>query len=179
MISFIQKIRFWITANRIGPDIPLTHWLLHFNKLMRVLASKKLGGFGEGSSIRPHSYLVATHNIHLGNNVAIRPQSALMADDFAKIIIGDDVLMGQGVHIYVNNHKFTDTSKKIVDQGYFPSETVFIESNVWIGANSIILPGVKVGEHSVVAAGSVVTKDVASYTIVGGAPAKVIKNLRN
>ena len=175
MFSLMEKIKFWVTAKRIGPDMPLTHWLLHFEGLMKVLASRKLADFGAKSSIRPHCYLVATHNIHLGRNVAIRPQSALMADDFAKIIIGDDVLLGQGVHIYVNNHKYNDVSKKIIDQGYFPSESVIIEDNVWIGACSIILPGVKVGKHSVVAAGSVVTKDVLPYTVVGGNPAKIIK----
>jgi acetyltransferase-like isoleucine patch superfamily enzyme len=179
VFSIFYKIKFWISEKRIGPDMPLTHWLLYFNGLMKILASRKLEKFGIGSEIRPHCYLIATKNIQIGRNVVIRPLTSLMADAYAKIIIGDDVLIGQGVNIYVNCHKYDDTTKKIADQGYYKSETVTIESNVWIGANAIILPGVNIGTHSVIAAGSVVTKDVQPYCIVSGSPAKIINKIKH
>ena len=178
MFSIYYKIKFWVLEKRIGPDMPLTHWMLYFKGLMTILASRKLGKFGIGSEIRPHCYLVATENIQIGRNVIIRPQSALMADEYAKIFIGDDVLIGQGVNIYVNCHKYDDITKNIADQGYYNSETVTIENNVWIGANAIILPGVNIGTHSVIAAGSVVLKDIQPYCVVSGSPAKIINKIK-
>ena len=171
------RLRFWAATKRIGPDIPLTHWMLHFPTLGRWLAARKLSFFGKDSCIRPHAYLVATSNISIGDNVIIRPQSMLMADDYAKIKIGNDVLIGSGLHVYVNDHKFDDISKTIAAQGYYPSEDVVIGNNVWIGANVIILKGVSIGEHSVIAAGSVVRKDVDSYSVYGGVPAKKLADL--
>ena len=173
----IGRLRFWATTSRIGPDIPLTHWMLHFPSLGKWLASLKLSYFGKNSCIRPHAYLVATSNISIGDNVIIRPHSMLMADDDAKIKIGNDVLIGCGLHVYVNDHKFDDLTKTIADQGYYPSEDVIVEDNVWIGANVIILKGVVIGKHSVIAAGSVVRKNVDSYSVYGGVPAKKLKDL--
>jgi len=174
----MNKLKFWISCLRIGPDMPLTHWMLYFKVTMYWLAQKKLGKFGIQSEIRSGSYLIETQNIEIGNRVVIRPNTMLMADETAKIVIGDDVLIGAGVHIYVNDHKFDDITKTIAEQGYFPSKGVEIANNVWIGANVIILSGVNVGTHSVIAAGSVVTKDVDSFSVYAGVPAKKIKDLK-
>ncbi len=177
MISLFRRLRFWATTPRIGPDIPLTHWKLHFPRLAENLARRKLAHFGTGSSIRPHSYLVETRHIEIGDRVVIRPHTVLMADAYARIIIGNDVLIGVGVHMYVNNHRFDRTDIPIAEQGYFPSENVVVEDNVWIGANAVLLPGVRVGRHSVIAAGSVVTKPVAPFSVYGGVPAKKLKDI--
>lgn len=173
----IDRLRFWATTNRIGPDIPLTHWMLHFPTLGRWMAAHKLSFFGKDSFIRPYAYLVATKNISIGDRVIIRPNSMLMADHDAKIEIGDDVLIGSGVHVYVNDHKFDDTSKTIVAQGYYPSENVVISNNVWIGVNVVILKGVSIGEHSVIAAGSIVRENIDSHSVYGGVPAKKLRDL--
>ncbi len=175
--GLFARLRFWAKTKRIGPDIPLTHWMLYFPQLAQRLATRKLARFGEGSSIRPHSYLVETQHIEIGDRVVIRPHTMLMADADARIIIGDDALIGAGVHVYVNNHRFDRTDIKIADQGYYPSENVVIEDDVWIGANAVLLPGVTVGSHSVVAAGSVVTKSVPPCTVYGGVPAKKLKGI--
>ncbi|KRA55346.1 acyltransferase [Devosia sp. Root635] len=176
-MGLISRLRFWATTNRIGPDIPLTHWMLHFPGLGRWLATRKLGGFGRDSVLRPFCYLVETRHIEIGERVVIRPNTMLMADSDARIVIGDDVLIGAGVHIYVNNHRFDRADMTIVDQGYFPSSDVVIEDDVWIGANAILLPGVRIGRHSVVAAGSVVTKSVDAHSVYAGVPAKKIKSI--
>lgn len=89
-------------------------------------------------------------------------------------IIGEDVLMGQDVIIFTQNHRFSDTSIPIIEQGMDESEIVIIGDDVWIGARVIIMPGVRIGSHSIIGAGAVVTKDVPNWAVVGGVPAKVI-----
>ena len=99
----------------------------------------------------------------------------LQADESAYIIIEDDVLIGPGVHIYVDNHKFDNPHQPIIDQGYYPSKDVIIRKGSWIGANCVILPGVTIGENAVIAAGSIVNHSVKPKTVVGGNPITTIK----
>lgn len=82
--------------------------------------------------------------------------------------IGDNVLFASFVALVGGDHKFDDIDCNIMDAGREILKTIRIDNNVWIGHNSIILHGVAIGEGAIVAAGSVVTKDVASYAIVGG-----------
>ena len=90
--------------------------------------------------------------------------------------IGNHVNLAQGITVTALNHNFSDTNKRIDEQGV-STNPVTIEDDVWIGANAVILPGVTIGEHSVVAAGAVVTKDVPPHSLVAGGPAKVIKKI--
>lgn len=90
--------------------------------------------------------------------------------------IGHHVNLAQGITVTALNHNFEDSEKRIDEQGVSTTPVV-IEDDVWIGANAVILPGVRVGTHSVVAAGAVVTKDVPSHSIVAGIPAKIIKKI--
>lgn len=90
--------------------------------------------------------------------------------------IGSHVNLAQGITVTALNHNFDDTEKRIDEQGV-STNTVTIEDDVWIGANAVILPGVTIGNHCVVAAGAVVTKDVPPHSLVAGVPAKVIKNI--
>jgi acetyltransferase-like isoleucine patch superfamily enzyme len=92
------------------------------------------------------------------------------------VTIGHHVNLAQGITVTALNHVFSDTGKRIDEQG-ITTVPVVIEDDIWIGANAVILPGVKIGNHSVVAAGAVVTKDVPPHTLVAGVPAKVIKQL--
>ena len=93
------------------------------------------------------------------------------------VCIGDHVNLAQGITVTALNHNFADSSRKIDEQG-ISTQPVVIGDDVWIGANAVILPGVTIGRHVVVAAGAVVTKDVPDYSLVAGIPAKVIKELR-
>lgn len=90
--------------------------------------------------------------------------------------IGNHVNLAQGITVTALNHNFSDTNKRIDEQGV-STNPVTIEDDVWVGANAVILPGVTIGEHCVVAAGAVVTKDVPPHSLVAGVPAKVIKNI--
>lgn len=92
------------------------------------------------------------------------------------VTIGNHVNLAQGITVTALNHNFADTTKRIDEQGV-TTKPVVIGDDVWIGANAVILPGVTIGRHAVVAAGAVVTQDVPENTLVGGVPAKIIKSL--
>ena len=92
------------------------------------------------------------------------------------VTIGSHVNLAQGITVTALNHNFTDTEKRIDEQGVSTS-SVTIEDDIWIGANATILSGVNIGRHSVIAAGAVVTKDVPPHSLVAGVPAKVIKQI--
>lgn len=92
------------------------------------------------------------------------------------VCIGNHVNLAQGITITALNHNFEDASKRIDEQG-ISTKPVVIGDDVWIGANAVILPGVTIGSHCVVAAGAVVTKDVPDNCVVGGVPAKLIKRI--
>ncbi len=128
---------------------------------------------GINVTIWDHVQIDSPSKLKIGNNVSVNRGCILHAG--GEIEIGNDVLIGPAVIIYSQNHSYRDLSKKIINQGY-NTKKVNIGSNVWIAANAIILPGVTIGEGAVVAAGSVVTKDVDPNTIVGGNPAIFIKN---
>lgn len=93
------------------------------------------------------------------------------------VTIGSHVNLAQGITVTALNHNFDDVTKRIDEQG-ISTKAVIIEDDVWIGANAVILPGVTIGRHAVVAAGAVVTKDVAPYSLVAGVPAKEVKRLK-
>lgn len=92
------------------------------------------------------------------------------------VCIGNHVNLAQGITVTALNHNFEDTTKRIDEQG-ISTKPVIIGDDVWIGANAVILPGVTIGRHCVVAAGAVVTKDVPDHSVVGGVPAKILKTL--
>jgi acetyltransferase-like isoleucine patch superfamily enzyme len=111
--------------------------------------------------------------LKIGNNSSIGPYSYIGCSGL--IEIGDNVMMSPRVSIYSENHNFDQVDHPMIEQGVTRS-FVKIEDDCWIAANSVILAGVTIGKGSVVAAGSVVTKDVAPYSIVAGNPAKFIKS---
>lgn len=181
-INMLEKIKFWLTANRLGPDMPLTHILLHSKRLSKWWCNKKFSSFGENSSIRPGTYAIETNKIFVGNNVTIRPGTMLFASplggEACQIFIEDFALIGSGVHVYVSNHKYTDPFQPIYFQGHSEIKPVVIKKGCWIGANAIILPGVTIGVNAVIGAGSVVTKNIPDYAIAVGSPARVVKIVR-
>lgn len=92
------------------------------------------------------------------------------------VTIGSHVNLAQGITVTALNHNFEDSDKRIDEQGV-STAPVIIEDDIWIGANAVILPGVTIGNHSVVAAGAVVTKDIPPHSLVAGVPAKIIKQI--
>ena len=89
--------------------------------------------------------------------------------------IGNHVNLAQNVTVTGLNHNYEDVEKRIDEQGV-STQLVTIEDDVWVGANAVILAGVTIGEHCVVAAGSIVSRSIPAYSICAGCPAKVIKS---
>ncbi len=108
----------------------------------------------------------------IGNNVGIAQNCFIQVRGEVKI--GNNVIFGPNVSIFSENHNFSNPDLPVNVQGE-TRKGVSIEDGVWIGTRAIILDGVHIGKNSIVAAGSVVTKDVPQYAIVGGVPAKIIK----
>lgn len=178
--EILKKRKFDKSSDRLGPDIPFTHWRLYFKSLMLRLCKKKFKQFSDSSEFRPGAYAISCSKISIGNRVVIRPGTMLFADtrvNGASITIEDDVLIGSGVHFYTGNHAFDNIEVPIIDQGHSESREVIVKKGSWIGANAIILPGVTIGENTVIGAGSVVTKSIPSKAVAAGNPAKVIKLL--
>ena len=92
------------------------------------------------------------------------------------VTIGHHVNLAQGITVTALNHAFSDPARRIDQQGV-TTQPVTVEDDVWVGANAVLLPGVTVGRHSVIAAGAVVTRDVPPFSLAAGVPAKVIKRL--
>lgn len=133
---------------------------------------KELTGnpIGEGFGMFPPFYTDCGRNIHIGNRVFIN--AGCKFQDQGGIYIGDDTLIGHNVVIATLNHNMIPDKRK----NLLPA-SVYIGCKVWIGSNATICPGVTIGDGAVVAAGAVVTKDVKANTVVGGVPAKFIKNV--
>jgi maltose O-acetyltransferase len=91
------------------------------------------------------------------------------------ITLGNDVLMGPDVVMMATSHAYDRVDVPINQQGAEEEQEIVIGDNVWIGTRVIILPGVKIGSHSIIASGAVVSKSFEEYSIIGGVPAKLIK----
>lgn len=108
--------------------------------------------------------------IQIGKNVFINHACSFL--DMGGITIEDEVLIGPKVNLITENHPLNPADRKSLI-----SKPILIKRNAWIGANATILPGVTIGENAVVAAGAVVSRDVPDNSIVGGVPAKLIKQI--
>lgn len=115
-------------------------------------------------------YINYGKHITIGQNVFVNFDCTFLA--LGGITIEDDVLIGPKVSLITESHPLDPEQRK----GLI-GKPIHIKKNAWIGANATILPGVTIGENAVVAAGAVVSKDVPDNTIVGGIPAKFIKNV--
>jgi acetyltransferase-like isoleucine patch superfamily enzyme len=118
----------------------------------------------------PPFYTDCGKNISVGKNVFIN--SGCSFQDQGGITIGDGALIGHNVVLATLNHDIEPRKRSTM----YPAPIV-IGKNVWIGANATVVPGVTVGDGAVIAAGAVVTKDVPANVIVGGVPAKIIKQI--
>lgn len=141
--------------------------------LLRYVFLKNIAiSCGENVSLHPGVYLLCPEKIRLGNNVSIHPMCYI--DATGGINIGNDVSVAHSVTIMSTEHVFSDINVPIKDQGTSLHPTI-IKDNVWIGAKSTILAGITISSGSIVAAGTVVKKDVEENNIVGGIPAKLIR----
>ena len=131
---------------------------------------KELLGSSEGAFINPPFYCDYGSHIHVGKNFFANYNCMII--DVAKVIIGDNCQMAPNVAIYTAGHPVhPDTRNTAYEYG----KEVRIGDNVWIGGNTVICPGVTIGDCCVIGAGSVVTKDIPAWTVAAGTPCKVIR----
>lgn len=114
----------------------------------------------------------AVGDVSIGDHTRIGLHNTIIGP----VVIGSHVNLAQGITITALNHFFSDPQKRIDEQGV-STDQVIIEDDTWIGANAVILPGVTIGRHSVIAAGAVVTKDIPPHSLAAGIPAKIIKQI--
>ncbi|MDD2674343.1 MAG: sugar O-acetyltransferase [Flavobacterium sp.] len=120
----------------------------------------------------PPFYSDFGENIHIGKNVFVNHACTFM--DRGGITIEDNVLIGPKANLITTNHPINPSERRATI-----SQPIVIKKGAWIGVGATILPGVTIGENSIVAAGAVVSKDVPNNAIVGGIPAKFIKSITN
>jgi len=126
---------------------------------------------GEQSYFEPNVYIGNGREVSIGASCQVNENVFIQGAR-----IGDHVMIAPNVAILSRNHHFNDLSTPMMLQGASEIKIPEIENDVWIGRNVVIMPGVTLGEGSIVGAGAVVVKDVAPYSIVGGVPARMIKS---
>ena len=136
-------------------------------KLMSELIGQELD---EGFGLFPPFYTDCGRNIHIEKNVFIN--SGCKFQDQGGVYIGENSLIGHNVILATLNHEMDPYHRADLHP-----KPIHIGKRVWIGSGSIILPGITIGDNSIVGAGSIVTKDVPPNVIVAGNPAKFIKNI--
>lgn len=142
-------------------------------KKMRSSVGKHLfDRFGTNINIEKGADFGSGKGISIGNNSGLGINCKVRGP----LEIGDNVMMGPDVVIMTNSHNFERIDIPMNIQGSAVPKKVVIGNDVWIGTRAIILPGTTIGNGAIIGAGAVVTKDVPEYGIVGGVPAKLIRN---
>ncbi|MDR0930700.1 MAG: sugar O-acetyltransferase [Clostridiales bacterium] len=153
--------------------------LFKYNKLRisqykkrRKVLSKILGGLGDETYIEPPFWCGFGKNIFIGDHCYANVNLTIL--DFAKVTIGDYVMFGPNVNLYAATHPI---SPKLRHEFIGYTKPITVCNNVWIGGNVCVLPGVTIGENSVIGAGSVVTHDIPPNVVAVGNPCKIIKKI--
>lgn len=141
-----------------------------FEKIAGIV--KELFGKSEGAFVNPPFYCDYGSHIEVGKNFFANYNCTII--DVAKVTIGDNCQMAPNVAIYTAGHPVHPVSRNSM---YEYGIAVSIGDNVWIGGNTVILPGVHIGSNTVIGAGSVVTKDIPDWVIAVGNPCKVIREI--
>ena len=181
-------------------------WLTYERFRIRAytsMARRLFAAWGAESILEPSARLVAPHLIQVGSRVSISEHAWLNAHDdradgaptlkigsgtyvgrfvhinaWQDVVIEDNVLIADRVFISDADHHYENTEIPIRHQGNFFKGPVRLKEGCWLGVGAAVLPGVTVGKNAVIAANSVVTKDVPDYSVSGGVPATVIRMLK-
>ena len=143
------------------------------DKFRSYFASKMFKFSGKNITVRKGALIGSGKNVSIGDNSRIGANCRFMIKE--GLIIGENVEMGPDVIFIDVNHSISNTDVPIIFQGDDAPKTIIIGDDVWIGARSIILPGVHIGKGTVIGAGTVVTKSTEEYSVVVGNPGKLIR----
>jgi maltose O-acetyltransferase len=139
-----------------------------------ALLRSLFGALGDGAVVEPTFACDYGYNIRLGRNAFINFNCVFL--DCAPIEIGADLQMGPGVQLLTPLHPLDPAERR---SGIEYARPIRIGSDVWFGGGAIVLPGVTIGDRSVIGAGSVVTRDVPAGSIVAGNPARLLRQLED
>ncbi|CAM3661390.1 sugar O-acetyltransferase [Aeromicrobium ponti] len=137
----------------------------------KEIINELFGSAGLNPSIEHNFHCDLGYNIHVGDHFYAGYNCTIL--DMTEVRIGNNCMIGPNVGLYTAGHSIEPKGRN--KSGY--AVPIIIGDDVWIGGSSVILPGITIGDNSIVAAGSVVTKDVPANTIVAGNPAKILKSI--
>lgn len=140
--------------------------------LRRGTLKKLFGRLGSNATVMPGFACDYGYNIVAGNNLFMNYNCVLL--DCAAIVIGNDVQIGPAVQIYTAHHPLDAETRR---KGLESASPVSIGDDVWVGGAAVICPGVSIGDEAVIGAGSVVTRDVPAGAVVGGNPARLLREV--
>jgi maltose O-acetyltransferase len=163
---------FWLSYYLFARHLPRSNVPYSFgSKRIRSFLLKHLfRKFGLNVNIEPKVIFYNLSESEIGDDSGIGMNSHI-----GTVKIGAGVMIAQNLIALTQNHEFADTNIPMFKQGKAKDRPIVIEDDVWIGARVILMPGVRIEKGSIIGAGSVVTKDVPPYTIVGGNPAREIR----
>lgn len=163
------KPRIWVKWF-LNPFFHKVKGKINWHTRMDVVPFNKFE-LGKGSTIEDFATINnGVGSVQIGNNTLIGIANVIIGP----VHIGNNVLLAQNIVISGLNHNYQNIDISIKDQAV-STALITIEDDCWIGANTVITAGICIGKHAVIAAGSIVTKDVPPYSVVAGNPAKVIK----
>lgn len=141
------------------------------DEIRRLFAELTEQALDDQFRLIPPFFTTCGRHLKIGRNVFINQNCTIY--DLAPVTIGDDVLIGPNVSLITDGHPVAPSQRT----AYVVARPIVVERGVWIAAGATVIGGVTIGENSVVAAGSVVTKNVPANTLVGGNPARVIRSI--
>ena len=170
-----SKILWRILYEWFAKHIPDAPWYFPLNKIGRKFRVLCINNFIAecGSDLQVGPNVTLGSGCRLGNHVTINENCRLV-----NTIIGDNALIAPEVYALMRNHEYKDLNIPIRNQGYFDEIPPRIGNDVWVGTRVVLLPGVNIGDGAIIGAGAVVTKNVSPFSIVGGVPARKIRDRR-
>ena len=167
-----MKRIYLIVYYMIISKLPNSRFCKVFNTIRVWYVSKilKIMRYNSKSFIENRIFISDAKNVSIGIECQINENVFIQG---AKI--GDHVMIAPNTVILTSTHNFSRTDIPMIHQGATKEIFSTIEDDVWIGRNVVIMPGIRIGKGSIIAAGAIVTKDVEEYSIIGGVPAKLIR----
>ena len=158
-----------LRAKKMLHRLNVTEYIANGNA--RAVLRELLPNANRKMYIEPPFHCDYGYNIHSGENVYFNVNCVVL--DTMKVSIGDNVFFGPGVHVYTATHPLDPIERRTVES----SKPVAIGNDCWIGGNTVICPGVTIGNGVTIGAGSVVTKNIPDNVLAAGNPARVIRDL--